>query len=125
MNTPFKKKVQEFARFYAVWLSSKTEQLSAGSKKIALVLFCLLFGGISLYLVVIHMTSSSFYTHAPFIQRIILPKNIDKANNYRISKKLYQRIEALKNDDSLMKARPQLLDSIQLFEQIYQSQIKK
>jgi hypothetical protein len=118
-----KRNIERIAKLVAEWLTSKTEKLSKGKKKVGLLLFCILFGGISLYIVFVPMISSSV-----LIQRPVIPRHIGKTNqkpDNRISKKLFDRIEVLKNDDSLMKAHPQLLDSIHLFEQLYQSQIKK
>jgi len=123
-----KNNIQRLARFCANWLTRKTERLSLGKKKIGLLLFCLLFGGISIYIVLMPMIGSSFHVSSVVFQRPSIPKHIGKANrkpNNTISKKFYDRIEALKNDDSLMRAHPQLLDSIHLFEQLYQSQLKK
>ena len=123
-----KQTIERVARLVANWLNSKTEKLSIAKKKIGLGFFCVLSGVVSVYIILVPMIGSSFH-HAPIqFQRAMLPKHIGKANpkpENSISKDLYERIEAFKNNDSLMKAHPELLDSIRLFEQLYQSQIKK
>jgi hypothetical protein len=131
------------------WLNRKTESCPPIKKKIGIVLFCLLSGSICLYIIVSPMLNDSsahsrflfqrplFLTHIPahrsnHFQNPILnqiPIHIGKPDLPTdppiISKQLYERIESFKNNDSLMKADPRLLDSIHAFEQLYQSQIKK
>jgi hypothetical protein len=133
MNPNIKKRIQRWGLSCAVWLDRRTGRLSAGKKKTGVALFCLASGGISLYIIILPMISSSFHKGPVKIQRPFIPNHIGKTEplpDSRISPKLYQRIEAFKNNDSLMNAYPaisraRLLDSIHTVEQLYQSQSKK
>ena len=148
-----KKKIDQVMDGCASWLNRKEERYSPIKKKIGVILFCILSGSISLYIIVSPMLGnpapqSRFIFHRPIFLKPIqghssnhipghlpglipgfMPSHIGKSDpptdHPVISKQLYERIEAFKNNDSLMKADPQLLDSILAFEQLYQSQIKK
>jgi hypothetical protein len=141
MMKRLKQKMNRLMDGFVSWLNRKTEQWPPVKKKIGLVLFCIVSGSISLYIIVSPMMGDSpaqprFVFQRPFFfpdRRGHLPNHMlnhigkpDLPTDHpAISKQLYDRIEAFKNNDSLMKAHPRLLDSIHAFEQLYQSQIKK
>jgi hypothetical protein len=123
----------------ASFLQQRSESMSAESKKYCLILFCLVFGGSSLAVIVYSATSKeqivsitkiSKPAHAPENQRNYFP--VDSF----MTKQEYERVEQFKNYllglkrdplsvkkfDSIMKERPQLIDSIHLFEKMYLQQ---
>ena len=124
---------------YADYLQKRTECLSMQKKKLALFVFCLLFGTISVCVIIKSFTDrkNTFLVHP-----ITVPANIDKSNNDLfsdqpiISEKEFHRIELFKYYmdslhksatgkylyDSIIKARPHLIDSILLLEDMYQIQ---
>ena len=122
----------------AFYLQQKSELLSMRAKKLSLSLFCFLFGGISLYIII---QSAAVDQKVMPVQRISRPvepgnsENLLQADSV-ITKMEYERIERFKNYliqlqedsasakkfDSVMKVRPQLLDSIKMIERIYLSQ---
>ena len=108
------------------------------AKKLSLSLFCFLFGGISLYIII---ESAAVEHKAIPVQRISRPVQPGNSESLLpadsvITKMEYERIERfksyliqLKEDsasakrfDSIMIARPKLLDSIRTIEKIYLSQ---
>ena len=122
----------------ALFLQRKSEQLSAGKKKMYLLFFCLVFGGGSIVLAIntflqhdertgIVKTSKVFKTHT-FQKRsgsdsIITKKEYERSKNYKdYILGLNETKEGQNLFDSLLSARPKLLDSIALFENIYLSQ---
>lgn len=120
-------------------LQKRTERLSVKKKRIGLFAFCMLFGTISVCVIIKSFTErkKTFSVHP-----ITLPVNIDKSKNdfsseqSIISEKEFHRIELFKHYldslhksetgkylyDSIMKARPHLVDSILLLEDMYQIQ---
>src|SRR5437764_12432034 len=106
------------------------------TKELCLFLFCLLFGSISICVIIKSFTNRE-YTLS--IHAITFPAYIDKSNDdflpeqSIVSEKEFQRIEFFKHYmdssrksltgklfyDSIMKARPHLMDSILLLENIY------
>ena len=113
----------------AGWLSHKTIGLSANQKKTALFLFCTAFTGISLYIIISTIVIAKTFPSTMYLRRPLMPGHIGKTNktivNAGIAESLYRRIESLKNNDSLLKARPHLIDTIKLIEKLYQSPSKK
>jgi hypothetical protein len=132
-------KWQAFKGRIAYYLQQKSELLSAQAKTFSLIFFCLLFGGSSLA-VIIH--SATTKEQSISISKISKPAHpIQDEKNYlkpdtSITKKEYDRVEQfksylfdLKTDsfgrikfDSIMQARPRLIDSINLFEKMYSQQ---
>jgi hypothetical protein len=123
----------------ASFLQQRSESLSAEAKKYCLMFFCFLFGGSSLAVIIysatgkeqtVSITKISKPAHAPQNQKNNLP--VDSL----IIKQEFERVEqfksyllGLKRDplnakkfDSIMHARPQLIDSIHLFEKMYLQQ---
>lgn len=132
-------KLKDFKRRIANCLQQKSQALSAQTKKYCLVIFCLLFGGSSIAVIVRSATPEG---QKISITKIARPEHvIQDENSYSevdstISKKAYDRVEQfktyltqLKNDsscsnkfDSIVRARPHLIDSINLFEKMYLQQ---
>lgn len=128
---------------WAVWMQQKTEKLSGKGKLVVLLIFVLLTGSYSIYL--IGKSFSGNRTPSFSIISIKRPAHIqedgDEAEhtNAVISKSEYERIHWFKQymdsiggspsgkalHDSIVAHRPGLMDSIQIIENIYQSQIKK
>lgn len=123
----------------AAYLQQKSEMFSIQTKKFSLIFFCVLFGGSSVA-IIIHSTTTK---QRPFsitklsrtahsIQEEKLYLQADSA----ITKNEYDRVEQfkaymfqLKADsfnnkkfDSIIQARPLLMDSIKLFEKMYLQQ---
>ena len=130
---------------WAAWMQRKTERMSGKGKVMALILFCMLAGGNSIYIA----TSSFSGKQAPpfSVGSIKQPKYIQNPDDEKtrasvsISEEEYQRIHrfklymdslAIANGpsgknlfDSITTARPGLIDSILIIENRYQSQTKK
>lgn len=124
---------------WAAWMQHKAERLSGKGKAVVLSLFCLLAGGYSSFLAIssssgkppplahieqtkdVHPPGDGF-SHAP----VVITKD-----EYRKTQRFRQYLDSLDQTpsggkllDSLMANRPGLLDSVLLFENLYQSQIK-
>lgn len=105
----------------AGWLQSATEKFSVRKKKTLLLLFCVGFTSLSVFA----------FLHRPkiFIAHGSVPVHIGKTYqptaHSSISEAVFKRIELLKNNDSLLKANPNLLDTIGLIEKFYYSNSKK
>jgi hypothetical protein len=115
--------IKKTARGFAEWLNKKTYGWSIAKKKTVVILFFAFFGCISLYIVINTFIYSSYNSRPVFIKIPIVLNHIgqqwDLPIRSIISKKLFQRIESLKDNDSLLKMRPHLLDSIRLIEQSF------
>lgn len=132
-------KLKAFQQRIATNLQRKSELLSSQTKKYSLIFFCLLFGGSSLAIIIhaattkgqtVSITKLSKPAHS--IQEEKLYLQSDSA----ITQSEYDRVEQFKNYlfqlkadslnnkkfDSIIQARPQLMDSIKLFEKIYLQQ---
>ena len=126
---------------WAAWMQHKAERLSNKGKTIVLLLFCLPAGSYNIY-----HTLSSFsgkqlppltifkqpkythpsggeFSHAPAVIAEEEYREIQRFRQYMDS--LDQTPPGEKLLDSLMANRPGLIDSVLLFENLYQSQIKK
>lgn len=134
MNAFIRKKQQRAAD----WLQQRSQRYSKKKLITGLILFCLLFGGGSIYVLV-----SSFYRnkHTIAIQAISVPAHaIDTSRLFKgipvLEEQINQNIHRLKLHldslykyaptafDSIMKIRPGLIDSLMLVESIYQQQLK-
>lgn len=135
-------KWQAFKQKLAVKLQKKSELLSTQTKKYMLIVFCILFGGRSVAIIINTVTNK---VSAVKLAKISKPEHANEDGqsilqpDSIITKKEYDRVMqfenymlALKNDsvgrkqfDSIIKSRPHLLDSIALFEKMYLSQNKK
>lgn len=129
MKQELKYKVSRFAKRYAEKLNRKTAGYSAIRQKIGLAIFCFLFTVVSIS-ALIEAFSVNQNKEQIFGPRIHAPEHIGK-NFSRpqavITKEDYERIEKFKAniDPAILKSRPYLMDSIKLFEQLYQSQTKR
>lgn len=111
--------------------------------KITLILFCLVAGGYSLYLIVNSITTHPKADSVLQIEQANIPKHFDKTgeetvehesyvdeHTYRqiqIFKAYMDSLEVTKSPvyDSIVTARPYLMDSIQALEQLHYSQTHK
>jgi hypothetical protein len=124
-----KNKVTKFAKRYAEKLNKKASGYSARQQKIALVIFCFLFTVFSTSVLIKAFTGKNSKEEI-FERQLHVPAHVGKQFSMPepvITKQDYERIEQFKSkiDSAVLKTRPHLMDSIQLFEQIYQSQTKK
>ena len=129
-------------RKWAIYLNHKAEKYSNRSKQIYLALFCLLFGGSSIYIIVRAIES-------PFgnlrVEKMSVPKYATESDTISafqsmpvLTEKQYHNIQQFRKymdslqltkagkikHDSIMKSRPGLMDSIDFIEQVYWQQIK-
>jgi hypothetical protein len=121
-------------------LNEQFKKYSVRKKKILLVSFCILFGSISLCVLINTFYERSFSKSIPLITPISIPYHVGK--NFHqpgamIDQDTYLRVEHFKKYlDSLkinnigryteiMNTRPHLMDSIIAFEKIYITQLKK
>lgn len=123
----------------ALQLQQQSELLPVNTRKYLLLLFCVLFGGSS---VMIILKSTASKTNAVSIKRIGKATQIERANEQRIkpdsiitnreyekTRLFKQYLLQLRNDpagkarfDSIVQHRPHLLDSMDLLEKMYLSQ---
>lgn len=128
---------------WAVFMQRQMERLSGKGKLIALSLFCLISGSLSIYLIASSMMGKSS-TGTISVSRIKAPLYTGKAGDENtrsatvITKQEYQRIERFRHymdslarspsgkllHDSILKQRPGLMDSVAFIENVYQSQTK-
>jgi hypothetical protein len=124
------------------YLQSKTERLSIHAKRVYLFIFCLLFGSISICVFIKAFTAKQTLLT---IHVIAVPAYADKLHSdllpeqVIITEKEFLHIEAFRRYmdslrisktgkflyDSMMQARPHLMDSILLLENMYQIQSSK
>lgn len=126
----------------ADYLNRKTEMYSKRSKQIVLAAFCLLFGSSSIYIIFQAIESPSGKIT---IEKMSFPKyatGSDTARSFQpipvLTEKQHQRIQRFRKYmdslqttkagqikyDSIIKARPGLMDSIDFIEQVYREQTK-
>ena len=126
-----------FSRF----MNERTKKLNLRTQKLFLVLFCLIFGGFSLYAFVDVFRNSEMSTGSLKPDQVSMPKYypeqsqskhpfVSEMDMIRISRfKLY--MDNLSNSikgkhvyDSILQVRPGLMDSIQVIEELYYSPSK-
>lgn len=98
--------------------------------KLALISFCLLSGGFSIYLAAHAVLGTKKKQPVFNVKPLSLPQYIDQSGseinegNTDIPAELYQEVQNYKRymDSSGEKIRPGLLDTIKILEQIYQTQ---
>lgn len=111
--------------------------------KLILLLFCISAGGYSIYLVANSIISPDKIQNGFEIQQMDVPKHFNKAGDEDITpeayvdEETYQQIKQFRNYmdslkqkarneyNSILQARPGLMDSVQMLEQIYLSQKQK
>ena len=132
------KRQRQFANF----LMLKSERLSRKHKFYSLAMFCILFGGGSLY---VFLCSIDNEKDQIFIERMSFPKHVVNSDTSSYQKQLpvlseskYRKIQRFKSYldslrmslsgkikyDSIIRSRSGLMDSILLVEYIYQQQLK-
>ena len=132
-------KWENLKKRFACYLQQQSESLSVNSKKISLALFCFLFGGTSTYIIIHSVSIKEKTVSVQNISRLPRPypnEEIGIQPDSIITKMEYERIQQFKNYlihlrddstgrtkfDSIMIARPRLLDSIRIIEKMYLSQ---
>jgi hypothetical protein len=111
--------------------------------KIILILFCICTGGYSIYLIVNSVISVNRKQHSFDVQQMDIPKHFDKTGDENlipeayVDQETYHQVKQFRNYmdslkqkrrneyDSILQARPGLMDSVQMLEQIYLSQKQK
>jgi len=84
-------------------LSAKTEHYSASKKKTALVIFCILFSSLSIYIGAQSILQKQFQPRLIFIQPVKIPSHIGKNKEYgkpnseEEMKSLLKKMEAYQN----------------------------
>jgi hypothetical protein len=130
-----------FANIMGRWVN----RLTVKGKKIFLLIFCLVFGSYSLYIMLtIFMSSGNELARAVTPDPISIPKHFDKAgdentnvmpavseNDFRKIQEFNRYMDSLKKSpsgkkvyDSIIVMRPGLLDSVKMLENIYLLQNK-
>ena len=123
---------------FASFMSKKLNHLSAKKRKNFFILFFILIGGLSIYQIANGIISKSTIGNAVKIDKINFPVHNSKSNIERIkvAEKDYQSIASFKRYmdslnkslegkyqyDSILQARPGLVDSVRVLEQLYLSQ---
>lgn len=129
-------------RKWAIWLNGKAEKLSKNTKLYSLIIFCFLFGGFSIYIIVSAIGNNA---EKLTIEKMSFPAYAiaeDSTTSVKqlpiLSEKEHQNIERFKRYmdslqktpvgrlkyDSIIKTRPGLMDSIAFIEQLYNEQLK-
>lgn len=123
--------------FMNTWMN----QLGSNAKRIWLLIFCIVFGALSIYSFVGAFKSDKISHNKIKPAQLSVPKYYDQnevQNLPTVSKNDMQRIEKFKKYmdslkgsvrgkpvyDSILTARPGLMDSVQTIEQLYYSQSK-
>lgn len=127
---------------FAFFMDGRINKLSNQSKQICLVVFCLVFGGFSIYAFVGAFRNSESSAKRLKPDQVAVPKYYDRTdseiNEASVSERDIMRInrfkkymDSLKRSatgkqvyDSILRTRPGLMDSIQVIEQLYYSQSK-
>lgn len=128
---------------WSLYLQGKTLHYSIQTQRTGLAAFCVLFGGLSIYTILNSFIANN-KNNLLSIHPITMPAYINQSGDEKlnsdkiISEEEYEHIQLFKLYmdslhssskgkalyDSVMQARPQLMDSIHLVENIYQSQSK-
>lgn len=110
-------------------MNKKVSRVSPQKIKVGLIIFCLFWGGLSIYFI----GHSIFGKNEPVIKTnpMIIPKHIpqsiDEKTDSMINWETYSQIKAFKKymDSTGQVTPPGLLDSMNVLEQIYLSQQKQ
>jgi len=134
--------VDKRQRKWATYLNQKAGKCNKRSKQIYLALFCLFFGGSSIYIIIraidnpsgkIRIEKVSFPKYATGREPISTfhPVPVLTEKQYRNIQRFKEYMDSLQTSktgkvkfDSIMKARPGLMDSVDFIEQVYRKQIK-
>jgi len=123
---------------WAAWMQRQSERLTGRGKKTVLVLCCLLAAGYSATVIIKEISKEKPVDMDMEIAPIRVPPEIKDMQTHRQDTQVMERIRLLrtylnslattpagrKKADSLMKARPGLIDSLYYVEKIYRSQSK-
>ncbi|MBY0477730.1 MAG: hypothetical protein K2Q24_08775 [Chitinophagaceae bacterium] len=111
--------------------------------KIILIIFCIGAGGYSIYLIANSVISADRKQNSFEVQKMDVPRHFDKTGDENlipeayVDEETYQQVKQFRNYmdslkqkrrneyDSILQARPGLMDSVQMLEQIYLSQKQK
>lgn len=111
--------------------------------KIILIIFCIGAGGYSIYLIANSVISPDRMQNSFEVQKMDVPRHFDKTGDENlipeayVDEEIYQQVKQFRNYmdslkqkrrneyDSILQARPGLMDSVQMLEQIYLSQKQK
>ena len=133
----------EVQKRFAYKMNNAFQTMNIKRLKIALLLFCFVAGGVSLYLIVNALTTHPKANDSLRVEQANIPKHFDKTGEEIIEFESYvdehtygqipvfkTYMDSLKNAesplfDSIVLARPYLMDSIQALEQLYYSQTQK
>lgn len=132
-------KLKGFQQRIATELQRKSELLSAQTKRYCLIFFCLLFSGCCIAIIIHAATTKQQTVSVTRLSKsghLLQEQKLYLLADSAITKSEYDRVEQFKNYllqlkadsldskkfDSIMLARPQLIDSIKLFEKIYLQQ---
>lgn len=135
-------KWKAFKQKIADRLQEKSELLSSKAKKHTLILFCLLFGGSSILIIVHSLTTKSKTIKIASIskpahtndggQSMLQTGSIITRQEYNRVIQLETYLLSLRSDslgkkkyDSIIISRPHIMDSIKLFKKMFLSQNKK
>src|SRR4030095_3694922 len=130
----FKEAVEKRKIKIASWLQEKSARFSSIQKKAALIVFCIVFGGTSVFILARSIKSYNFNSDNLYIHRqdeklypTAIPRISDSA--YQRVKRAKQWLDSLKRTDSnrfkvILLSKPYLLENLQFIEHIYQSQSK-
>lgn len=130
---------------FAKFMSNRTKNISAPSMKAVLIIFCLAGSSLNIYFILTAFLKKDQGTKMVKIDRMSVPKYYDKIDalpaepDVQITKHQHEEMQAfvhymdsLKHSktvkhlyDSILLLRPRLLDSVNMLEEIYQSQNKK
>ena len=128
---------------FADIMNNLTKHIPSKKMKIILIAFCLLGSGFSLYLVGEALLKPEKEQPAFKIDPVSVPKHYDRSGDEQlrsdeyVDKETYQQIESfaqymdslqrtvtgIKTRDSILQARPGLMDSIRMLKEIYNYQI--
>lgn len=129
---------------FAAVMNNQTKNIPSKKMKILLIVFCLLGGGFSLFLTLEAVLKPDREQPAFKIEPVSVPKHYDQSDDEElrsdqyIDNETYQQIQAfeqymdslqrtptgVQTRDSILQARPGLMDSIRMLKEIYNYQQK-
>ncbi len=129
-------------RTFAEGMNKIFRNMNTKKLKVFLILFCICAGGYSIYLTVNAITGPEKQQKSFKVDQVDVPKhfnktgdeiitkaNVDEETFYKIQgfKKYMDSLKQNKSNqyDSILQARPGLMDSVQVLEEIYYSQKQK
>lgn len=136
----FVKAVHKVQSGFASFMNRKLNHLAARKKKVVFIIFFLLTGGLSLYYIIKGIWADKAIPNVVKIEKIHFPKYDNKISDQSkvVTEKDYQSIVSFKKYmdslysteegkyqyDSILQARPGLMDSVQVLEELYLRQEK-